>query len=285
METAALGEAMLGILGLSDAEVVPAAVVIAVVILFLFGAYRVLLFVRVLLFPFARGLKQGIKEFQRAFRESGHGIGKSLGAGLGKPVADALTHSNQTWEFQDPPALRLRKIRKQVKVQFILFIAQGFGVGRIPLAPGTFGSLVGLLWFTVLLLAGNPWVALSGMLAAILLSVWLCGAAERILNRTDPGSVVLDEIVAVPLCFAVWVGAYAWRQGALPAPGFFFSRDNWPLTLAVFAAFRFFDVLKPWPVRQSQRLPGGWGVTMDDVLAAFYVNLLAALTLLLPSSP
>ena len=54
--------------------------------------------------------------------------------------------------------------------------------------------------------------------------------------------------------------------------------------VAVFAAFRFFDVLKPWPVRQSQRLPGGWGVTMDDVLAALYVNLLAALTLLLPTS-
>jgi phosphatidylglycerophosphatase A len=48
-------------------------------------------------------------------------------------------------------------------------------------------------------------------------------------------------------------------------------------------AFRFFDVLKPWPVRQSQSLPGGWGVTMDDMLAAVYVNFLAALTLMLPT--
>ena len=170
-----------------------------------------------------------------------------------------------------------------MKDQFILWIAQGFGIGRIPFAPGTFGSLVGLLWLAVLLLPGNPWFGLGGMLAAFFLSVRLCGVAEKKLNRTDPGSVVLDEIVAVPLCFAVPVGEYLWRHGVLPAPGYFFSRDGWPLTLAVFAAFRFFDVLKPWPVRQSQKLPGGWGVTIDDVLAAVYVNLLAALTLLLPT--
>src|SRR2546426_9881919 len=272
METVAPGEVMLGILGLSGADLVLALVVL----LLLFGAGRIP--------PFARGLGRGVKGFIRAGRESDRGVGKSLGAGFGKPVADALTHSNHTWEFQDPPALRLREIRKQMKDRFILWIAQGFGIGRIPFAPGTFGSLVGLLWFAVLLLPGNPWFGLGGMLAAIFLSVWLCGAAEKILNRTDPGSVVLDEIVAVPLCFAVWLVQYLARHGVLPAPGYFFSRDALPLTLAVFAAFRLFDVIKPWPVRQSQRLPGGWGVTIDDVLAALYVNLLAALALLLPTS-
>ena len=209
METAALGKAMLGILGLSGADL--ELVLLAVLILFL--SNRIL--------PFGRGFEQGVKEFLRAWRESGHGVGKSLGAGLGKPVADALTHSNQTWEFQDPPALRLRQIRKQMKDQLILWIAQGLGVGRIPFAPGTFGSVVGLLWFAALLLPGNPWLGLGGMLAGLFLSVWLCGAAERILGRTDPGSVVLDEIVAVPLCFAVCVGEYVWRHGVLPAPGYF----------------------------------------------------------------
>ena len=53
---------------------------------------------------------------------------------------------------------------------------------------------------------------------------------------------------------------------------YFFSAQTWPLTLGVFVAFRFFDVAKPWPVYQSQSLPGGWGVTIDDVLAAVYVN-------------
>ncbi len=263
---------MLGILGLSGTELT----LVLVLLLFLFAANRIP--------PFISGLTHGIKRFHGALRGTGHSVGKSLGAGLGKPVADALTHSNHTWEFQDPPALRLREIRKQMKDRFILWIAQGFGIGRIPFAPGTFGSLVGLLWFAVLLLPGNPWFGLGGMLAAMFLSVWLCGAAEKILHRTDPGSVVLDEIVAVPLCFAVWLVQYLARHGVLPAPGYFFSRDAWPLTLAVFAAFRLFDVIKPWPVRQSQRLPGGWGVTIDDVLAALYVNLLAALALLLPTS-
>src|SRR5205809_4436746 len=265
MNTAALRETMLGILGLSGTELT----LVLVLLLFLFAANRIP--------PFISGLTHGIKRFHGALRGTGHSVGKSLGAGLGKPVADALTHSNHTWEFQDPPALRLREIRKQMKDRFILWIAQGFGIGRIPFAPGTFGSLVGLLWFAVLLLPGNPWFGLGGMLAAMFLSVWLCGAAEKILHRTDPGSVVLDEIVAVPLCFAVWLVQYLARHGVLPAPGYFFSRDAWPLTLAVFAAFRLFDVIKPWPVRQSQRLPGGWGVTIDDVLAALYVNLLAAL--------
>src|SRR5947207_1074780 len=193
MQTAALGEAMLGILGLSGAELT----LVLVLILFLFAANKIP--------PSMSGLAHGIKQFRRASREAGDGIGKSLGAGLGKPVADALTHSNQTWEFQDPPALRLRQFRKQMKNWFVLWIAQGFGVGRIPFAPGTLGSLVGLLWFAVLLLPGNPWFGLGGMLAAVFLSVWLCGAADEILNRTARGSVVLDEIVAVPLCFAVWL--------------------------------------------------------------------------------
>ncbi|HNR70273.1 MAG TPA: phosphatidylglycerophosphatase A [Verrucomicrobiota bacterium] len=162
-----------------------------------------------------------------------------------------------------------------------LWIAQGFGVGRIPLAPGTFGSLLGLLWFGLLLLTGHLWLFLAGTLAALALSVWLCGAAERSLGQTDPGSVVLDEIAAMPLCFLGWMAVQFWHTGAWPALSAFFSARTWPLTLAVFAAFRLFDILKPWPVRQSQSLPGGWGVTMDDVLAAVYVNVIVLLAIAL----
>ncbi len=153
-----------------------------------------------------------------------------------------------------------------------VWIAQGFGIGRIPLAPGTFGSLAGLLWFGLLLLTGNFWLFAAGTLAAIALSVWLCGVAERVLGQTDPGSVVLDEIAALPVCFLGWVAVQSWKTGALPALGSFFSAHTWPMTLGVFVAFRFFDVAKPWPVYQSQSLPGGWGITIDDVLAAVYVN-------------
>lgn len=157
---------------------------------------------------------------------------------------------------------------------FLLWLAQGFGIGRIPTAPGTFGSLLGLLWFGVLLLAGNWPGFLAGLFIGLALSVYLCGQAEKILGRKDPGSVVFDEIAAVPICFIGWLAIVISRTGSWPGPGYFVSNHTWLVTIAVFAAFRFFDVVKPWPVRQSQSLPGGWGVTVDDVLAAVYVNVM-----------
>jgi len=129
-----------------------------------------------------------------------------------------------------------------------------------------------VLWFGLLLMTRNLWLFLAGTIAAIALSVWLCGAAERALGQTDPGSVVLDEIAAMPVCFLGWLTILVWKTGALPGFAHFFSAHTWPLTLGVFAAFRFFDVAKPWPVYQSQSWSGGWGVTIDDVLAAVYVN-------------
>ena len=161
---------------------------------------------------------------------------------------------------------------------FLLWLAQGFGIGRIPIAPGTFGSVIGLAWFALLLLAGNFWLFLAGTIIGLALSVWLCGVGEQVLKSKDPGSVVFDEIAAIPLCFIGWLAIHLAKTGALPGPEFFFSKQNLPPTIGIFVTFRFFDVLKPWPVRQSQSLPGGWGVTIDDALAAIYVNvvLLAA---------
>ncbi len=150
-----------------------------------------------------------------------------------------------------------------------LWIAQGFGAGRAPVAPGTFGSLVGLGWFSLLLLT-HSWAGfIAGNVAAFALSVWLCGAGERILQKRDPGSIVLDEIAAMPCCFVVWMLA-AGKPNEWNGPKFFWA--HWPAVLIVFGLFRLFDVWKPWPVRQSQNLPGGWGVTVDDTLAAVYVN-------------
>jgi len=163
---------------------------------------------------------------------------------------------------------------------FLLWLAQGFGIGRIPKAPGTFGSVVGLAWFALLLMAGNLGLYLVGCLIALALSVWLCGAGEKILKARDPGSVVFDEIAAIPICFAGWVALHLRDTGSFPTPGFFFSKSHLLPTLGVFAAFRLFDVWKPWPVRQSQSLPGGWGVTVDDALAGIYVNIVVVVVLL-----
>ncbi len=161
--------------------------------------------------------------------------------------------------------------------RWLLWVAQGFGVGRVPVAPGTFGTVIGLAW-TVLLLAAHNWtVFIVGNLVGVLASVWFCDEAERILKSRDPGSVVLDEIVAMPLCFVMWALSHQLNTGRFLAPRDLLAGNGWLVTLGLFAAFRLFDIWKPWPVRQSQSLRGGWGVTADDCLAAAYVNLLSLL--------
>jgi phosphatidylglycerophosphatase A len=151
-----------------------------------------------------------------------------------------------------------------------LCVAQGFYIGRIPTAPGTFGSLLGLGWFAILAATGSWWCYAAGCVGGFFCSVWLCGKAEQLLQDKDPGSVVLDEITAMPVCFAGWICTTQREPWATPPLSVFFA--GWGFA-GVFLLFRFFDVAKPWPVRQSQALPGGWGVTVDDFLAAGYVNL------------
>jgi phosphatidylglycerophosphatase A len=153
----------------------------------------------------------------------------------------------------------------------ILWLSHGFGIGRIPVAPGTFGSLVGLLWFALLLSTQTVWGFAGGLLGGAIAAVAICGKAEAILQQRDPGSIVLDEICAMPLCFVPWLASEWLRKGAWPGLETFFGAKTWYVTAIIFVLFRVFDIVKPWPVRQSQKLPGGWGVVTDDVLAALYV--------------
>ena len=159
----------------------------------------------------------------------------------------------------------------------ILWIAQGLGVGRIPVAPGTFGSVVGIAWTALLLLPGNLAVFVVGTLAGLALSVYGCGRAEKILGKTDPGSVVMDEIAALPVCFIAWIAVAAGKLGQFPTRTTCFRARMFGGLRACSRRSAFFDVAKPWPVHGSQALPGGWGVTTDDFLAAIYVNLAALL--------
>ena len=159
----------------------------------------------------------------------------------------------------------------QVVQSLVVWLAQGFSVGRMPVAPGTFGSVVGLLWFAVLLSTQTLWGFFGGLVGGLIAAVVICGKAEGILQQRDPGSIVLDEICAVPICFLPWVMSEAVGKGRWPPLETFFGAKTWYITAIIFVLFRVFDILKPWPVRQSQRLPGGWGVVMDDVLAALYV--------------
>src|SRR5205807_1757028 len=104
--------------------------------------------------------------------------------------------------------------------------------------PGTFGSVIGLAWFALLLLTGNLLLYVVGCVIGLALSVWLCGAGEKILKAKDPGSVVFDEIAAIPICFLAWVAVHLRNTGTFPPPEYFFSKQNWLPTLGVFAAFR-----------------------------------------------
>ena len=124
-------------------------------------------------------------------------------------------------------------------------------------APGTWGSAAGLLWVGAVF----PWLqlglgcTLAVCLASGYLAVAFCGEAEIRLGKKDPGEIILDEFVAMPLCFLGWpVLAAAWPV--------------WAVLLAGFALFRFFDILKPLGISRLQDLPGGWGVVIDDTAAA-----------------
>lgn len=128
-------------------------------------------------------------------------------------------------------------------------------LGRWGRAPGTVGSLAGLLFFAVAL---PRFEALEIVAITVVLSwaaVGFCGEAERRLGQKDPGFVILDEFVAIPLCFT------GWQELAAIVPA-------WVVLFGGFGLFRLFDIWKPFGIRRLQRLPGGWGIVVDDLAAA-----------------
>jgi phosphatidylglycerophosphatase A len=130
-------------------------------------------------------------------------------------------------------------------------------VGHWGRAPGTNGTFVGLVYFSAVYLRVPLPAAILLFLFSVYLAVAFCDAAEVRLGRRDPGCVILDEVVAIPLCF----------PGVLAAAG----ARGWPLwtmAVAAFCLFRFFDILKPLGISRLQNLPGGLGVVVDDLAAA-----------------
>lgn len=126
-------------------------------------------------------------------------------------------------------------------------------LGYSPVAPGTVGTLAAaaVYWWLV----PNLWVLAVLAAASTALGVWAGGVAEKVWARHDPRRVCLDE-------FASYFIAVAF----LPKTLFFAA--------AAFLLNRVFDILKPFPAGRAQRLPGGWGIMADDVVAALYANLL-----------
>lgn len=128
------------------------------------------------------------------------------------------------------------------------FAAFGFGSGAVPVAPGTFGTLMGALLY--LLLPEMSWLAYVGfLLSSFALGVYVCGKTAHDIGVHDHGGIVWDEFVGF------WITMFLAPPGA-----------GW--LLAGFVLFRFFDIVKPWPIRWLDRnVSGGFGVMIDDVLA------------------
>ncbi len=130
-------------------------------------------------------------------------------------------------------------------------------LGRVKKGPGTVGSVAGIALYALLFHFASllGFVFLAVLLAYLAMAI--CDGAEKRLGMRDPGMIVLDEFVAVPLVFIGMNGP----GGLLEAHG------GWPVLIAGFALFRFFDILKPLGISKLQNLPGGIGCVADDLAA------------------
>ena len=137
----------------------------------------------------------------------------------------------------------------------VLLLAFGFGTGLALRAPGTFGSLPGLLLAWLTLPLALEWRLLVA-LALFGAGIWVCGEGARRIGVHDHPGIVWDEITGMYLTLLV----------VPPQIGL------WALS---FALFRLFDIWKPWPIRDlDHRLAGGAGIMLDDVIAALYASAL-----------
>jgi phosphatidylglycerophosphatase A len=133
-----------------------------------------------------------------------------------------------------------------------LACATGLGAGYIPLAPGTFGSAVGLIIWA--LLPQTPAIQAAEIIGLFAIGVWSGNVAERHFGRGDPSQVVIDEVVG--MLITLFLNPVGWGGAAIG-----------------FLLFRIADIVKPFPANRLERWPGGLGIMADDAMAAVYANL------------
>jgi phosphatidylglycerophosphatase A len=127
-------------------------------------------------------------------------------------------------------------------------LATWFGSGLSPIAPGTAGSLGAVPLYVMVIRGGRPAVAVAALVTTVL-AVWASTRVARRLEKKDPQVVVIDEVAGMLVTM-------------LPFDGFSLRGLAYGFVL-----FRLLDALKPWPIRQLERLPEGWGIVLDDVAA------------------
>jgi phosphatidylglycerophosphatase A len=133
-------------------------------------------------------------------------------------------------------------------------IATWFGCGYFPWGPGTIGALAAILIAIAihLYLGAGRLALLAATLVLLAPAIWASTHTARIVAKSDPGIVVVDEVL----------GQWTTLLGA--------TVFNWKALLAGFVLFRVFDIWKPWPVREFEKLPGGTGIVADDLAAGIY---------------
>jgi phosphatidylglycerophosphatase A len=158
---------------------------------------------------------------------------------------------NWNWIFRNPQS----EIRNMKMSRFFLLFATGFGVGYSPIAPGTLGTLITIPIYSFLSTIPSPIYEIT-LIAFFFLSVWVSENAEIFFGKKDDPRIVIDEMMGF-LITMLWL------------PKTIFS------VITGFFLFRFFDILKPFPIRRlEKRLKGGWGVVLDDVMAGVYANII-----------
>ena len=141
-----------------------------------------------------------------------------------------------------------------LRKQTILFLSSGCLLGKIPFAPGSFGTLAGLplCWFFSRIDSRISYFLIA---LAVPFAILIAGEAEKILGKKDPGAIVIDEILGMVLTLA-----------GLPF--------NATTAVLGFVLFRVFDITKPFPIRfMERRLKGGTGIVLDDVVAGVTANI------------
>ncbi len=145
---------------------------------------------------------------------------------------------------------------------FSKVLATFFGVGYFPFAPGTLASALVVLLYKYLLHKLNWPIYLLVFILFFILGIFVSDVYSRMVKKEDPRPVVIDEAVGQFLVF-------------------FLLSPQWILCLASFLLFRFFDIVKPFPIKKIETFPRGFGIMLDDIMAALYAGILINIFLLL----
>ena len=147
--------------------------------------------------------------------------------------------------------------------------ASCFGLGRLPLAPGTWGSLPPAVIFALMWHFGVSALLISIVMAALILAgsvvcVKCAPAVIAVTGKSDPREVVADEFAGQAVTFLAVPFLFTGKVS---------SSQIWAIAVLGFLLFRLFDIVKPWPIRRLEKLPAGWGVLTDDLLAGVYAGI------------